>query len=90
MGMVLVESMKSSLVLDDPERLRVDIPDDVAAVLEDPDRGLIVVSGHLGNWEIAGTVAVALQAGRGHLPADEQPASPGTRAQPAAAGVGSG
>lgn len=54
MGMVLVESMKSALVLDDPERLRVDIPGDVAAVLEDPDRGLIVVSGHFGNWEIAG------------------------------------
>ena len=54
MGMVLVESMKSSLVLDDPERLRVDIPEDVAAVLEDPDRGLLLVSGHFGNWEIAG------------------------------------
>ncbi len=54
MGMVLVESMKSSLVLDDPERMRVDIPCDVAAVLEDPGRGLIVVSGHFGNWEIAG------------------------------------
>ena len=54
MGMVLVESMKSSLVLDDPERLRVDVPGDVAAALEDPGRGLIVVSGHFGNWEIAG------------------------------------
>lgn len=54
MGMVLVESMKSSLVLDDPERLRADVPSDVAAVLEDPDRGLLVVSGHFGNWEIAG------------------------------------
>ena len=54
MGMVLVESMKSALVLDDPERIRVDIPDDVQAVLEDPERGLIVVSGHFGNWELAG------------------------------------
>ncbi len=54
MGMVLVESMKSSLVLDDPERLRVVLPDDVAAVLEEPGRGLVVVSGHFGNWEIAG------------------------------------
>ncbi len=54
MGMVLVESLKSELLLDDPERLRVDLPDDVQAVLADPDRGLIVVSGHFGNWEIAG------------------------------------
>lgn len=54
MGMVLVESMKSELALDDPERVRVEIPGDVRAVLEDPDSGLIVVSGHFGNWEIAG------------------------------------
>lgn len=54
MGTVLVESMKSALVLDDPDRLRVRIPDDVQAVLENPNQGLIVVSGHFGNWELAG------------------------------------
>ncbi|MCY3933594.1 MAG: lysophospholipid acyltransferase family protein [Acidobacteria bacterium] len=54
MGMVLVESMKSSRVLDDPERLRARIPAEVQAVLEDPAQGLIVVSGHFGNWELAG------------------------------------
>ncbi|MCE2559891.1 MAG: hypothetical protein J4F98_15180 [Acidobacteria bacterium] len=54
MGTVLVESLKSALVLDDPDRVRVRIPDDVQAVLEDPDQGLIVVSGHFGNWELAG------------------------------------
>ncbi len=54
MGMVLVESMKSALVLGAPERFRALIPADVREVLEDPEQGFILVSGHLGNWELAG------------------------------------
>ncbi len=56
MGMVVIESLKSAEVLDDDRRrdhLRLEIAPDVTAVLEDPEQGLIMASGHFGNWEIA-------------------------------------
>ncbi len=56
MGMVVVESLKSAEILDDDrwlDRVKLDIAPDVIAVLEDPDQGLIIVSGHFGSWEIA-------------------------------------
>ncbi len=68
MGMVVIESLKSAELLDDgrwrddgfwpddsfwPDSVRLDIAPDVQAVLEDPDQGLIIVSGHFGSWEIA-------------------------------------
>ncbi len=56
MGMVVVESLKSAEILDDGrwrEHVRLDIAPDARAVLEDPQQGLIIVSGHFGSWEIA-------------------------------------
>ena len=55
-GMIVIESLKSAEVLEDDrwrEHVRLDIAPDVMAVLEDPDQGLIMASGHFGNWEIA-------------------------------------
>ncbi len=56
MGLVAIESLRSSEILDDDrwrEHVRMEIAPDVLEVLEDPDRGLIMASGHFGNWEIA-------------------------------------
>ncbi len=56
MGMVVVESLKSAEILDDDrwrDHVELDVAPDVMAVLEDPDQGLIMVSGHFGSWEIA-------------------------------------
>ncbi|MEM7355875.1 MAG: lysophospholipid acyltransferase family protein [Acidobacteriota bacterium] len=53
---VVIESLKSSEALDEErwrEHIRLDIADDVMAVLEDPEQGLIMASGHFGSWEIA-------------------------------------
>lgn len=55
-GMVVIESLKSSGLLDDErwrDHLELEIPPDVQAVLDDPKQGLIMASGHLGNWELA-------------------------------------
>ncbi len=56
MGMVVVESLKSAEILGDgrwQDCVKLEIAPDVMAVLEDPDQGLIIVSGHFGSWEIA-------------------------------------
>lgn len=39
--------------------VRVDVPPDVRALLDDPDAGVIVASAHIGNWEVVAR-AVAL------------------------------
>ena len=55
-GLVVIESLKSAQILEEgreQENLQLAISPDVMAVLEDPEQGLIMASGHFGNWEIA-------------------------------------
>lgn len=57
MAILVVESLRSTDILDGDniyDHIKVDIHPEVMAVLENPDEGLIVASGHFGNWEIAG------------------------------------
>lgn len=57
MALVIVESLRSTDFLEDDkigQHLKIKIPDDVKAVLEDPGQSLIIASGHYGNWEVAG------------------------------------
>ena len=54
--MVVIESLKSAEALADhrwQEHVQLTIAPDVAAVLDDSEQGLIMASGHFGNWEIA-------------------------------------
>ena len=55
-GIVLIEALKSAALVEEEswrEHLELEIAPDVMAVLADPEQALIMVSGHLGNWEIA-------------------------------------
>jgi KDO2-lipid IV(A) lauroyltransferase len=55
-AMVVIESLKSAKYLEGDawkKHIRFEIDPEVQAVLDDPESGLILVSGHLGNWEIA-------------------------------------
>lgn len=54
-ALLVIESLKSADLLDGErwrDHLEVDIAPDTLEVLEDPEQALIVVSGHLGNWEL--------------------------------------
>ena len=56
---VVIESLKSAQLLDEGrwrETLRLDVHPEVQAVLDTPGQGLIMASGHFGNWEIAAQV----------------------------------
>jgi KDO2-lipid IV(A) lauroyltransferase len=55
-GLVVVEALKSDDLLEGErwlDHIRLEVSPDVMEVLEDPDQGLIIASGHFGSWEIA-------------------------------------
>lgn len=56
MGLVALEALKSAEMLEDGrwrEHVKMVISPDVERVLKDPGQGLIMASGHFGNWELA-------------------------------------
>jgi len=56
LGLLVAESLKSRETLDRKNWRRhvdIDIPPETMTLLNDPGQGLILASGHLGNWEIA-------------------------------------
>ncbi len=56
---LVIDSLKSDAYLTPDtwrERIDLDVDPETLALLEKPDQGLILISGHLGNWEIAAQV----------------------------------
>ena len=56
---MVVETLRSAPYLENEgwrQHVRLAIHPEVEAVLNDPSQGLIVTSGHFGNWEIAAHV----------------------------------
>ena len=57
MASVVMESLNSAQLLDDTatrdDRFTVRIHPEIEAALQDPETGVIMASGHFGNWEIA-------------------------------------
>jgi KDO2-lipid IV(A) lauroyltransferase len=57
LAMLLIESLRSERLLSPPSgesHVNIVAPDSVRALLEDPAAGLMLCSGHFGNWELAG------------------------------------
>ena len=56
LGVVVVEYLRADEFLTPDnwrDRIEVDFPPSMTALLNDPDQGLIVASGHIGNWQLA-------------------------------------
>jgi KDO2-lipid IV(A) lauroyltransferase len=54
--LVALESIRREDFLDETnwrERVEMDVPEETLALLREPGRGLLLISGHLGNWEVA-------------------------------------
>jgi Kdo2-lipid IVA lauroyltransferase/acyltransferase len=58
-GVVLVESLKSGQIFNEHnwrEKVELDLAPEAVSALEEPGRGLILVSGHFGSWELAAQI----------------------------------
>ncbi|MDD4871825.1 MAG: lysophospholipid acyltransferase family protein [Kiritimatiellae bacterium] len=56
LAVLVVESLKSGNVFDENnwrEKVEIDIHPETMEILKEPGRGVILVSGHFGNWEVA-------------------------------------
>ena len=56
---LIVDSLKSDKYFSDEtwrDRVELDVAPETMAILEKPGQGMILISGHLGNWEIAAQV----------------------------------
>lgn len=55
-AVLVIESIKSDRFFDAGnwrDEVEIDIPDETMELLKQPGRGVLLVSGHLGNWEVA-------------------------------------
>ena len=55
-GILIAESLKCRSVLDEQnwrDYVEISIPPSTMSLLKEPGKGVILVSGHLGNWEVA-------------------------------------
>jgi len=64
LAVLLVESLRLHDFLRGPdwqERVEMDIPPEAISVLRQPSQGVLVVSGHLGNWEAMGNLIATIR-----------------------------
>lgn len=55
-AVLIIESLKSDLFFTEDnwrEKIELDIPESTMKLFYNPDQGIILISGHFGNWEVA-------------------------------------